>query len=78
MNAVTQLSIFRRYNKIKQNNFCQPVEYDLIKHELNSIDKLINLGENELTWKSESMRKIICYVSVIAIDFSIEFFFVCP
>ncbi|KAK7573934.1 hypothetical protein V9T40_011125 [Parthenolecanium corni] len=51
------------YNKVKK--ICLPVEYSLIKPELESIDSLINLGECELTWKSSNLWDFVSSLHVL-------------
>lgn len=44
------------YNKIRRTT--KPVEFDLIKNEICQIDKMVNLGQNNLNWNSEGKRLV--------------------
>lgn len=46
-----------RYNKVKRNS--REVEFELVKDEVEEIDKLIQKGQKELNWNSDS--KLIFY-----------------
>lgn len=49
--------ILPRYNKVKRNS--REVEFELVKDEVEEIDKLIQKGQKELNWNSDS--KLILY-----------------
>lgn len=46
-----------RYNKVKRNS--REVEFELVKDEVEEIDKLIQKGQKELNWNSDS-KLILC------------------
>ncbi|XP_065217396.1 dynein beta chain, ciliary [Planococcus citri] len=49
--------MIKSYNKVKNN--CISVEFELVKPELQDIDKLIDLGVNQLTWKSPNLLEYV-------------------